>query len=118
MPGPEILRLEYCAEVVHWERLESLAAAERLQGQHIWREEVIADRFDWGKQKAIFALAVRVARLPQRIELPVRPEYGGCKSWIELAEEISTAGAEPVLAEEAFARKLLQFKQTLEMVTS
>lgn len=118
LPGPEVVRLEYCAEVVHWERLDSLEAAQRLQGQHIWREEVIAERFDWGKQKAIFALAVRVSKLPQRVELPVRPEYGGCKSWIELAEEISTVGATPVLSDEAFARKLLQFKQALETVTN
>lgn len=117
LPSPEILRLEYFAEVRHWERLESLDAARRLQGQHIWREEVIAERFDWGKQKAIFALAVRVHRLPQRIELPVRPEYGGCKSWIELAEEISTSGSEPVLSDEAFAEKLKRFKQALETVS-
>ncbi|HEY1172118.1 MAG TPA: DUF1802 family protein [Verrucomicrobiae bacterium] len=118
LPSPEILRLEYFAEVAHWERLESLEAAKRLQGQHIWREEVIAERFDWGKQKAIFALAVRVHRLAQRIELPVRPEYGGCKSWIELVEDISTDGSQPVLTEAAFAEKLKRFKQALETVSA
>ena len=116
LPSAEVVRLEHYAEVVHWERLESLEAAQRLKGQHIWREEVIAERFDWGKHKAIFALAVRVYRLPKRVELPVRPEYGGCKSWIELAEDISTDGAQAVLDEAAFAIKLKQFKQALESV--
>lgn len=118
LPPAELLRLEYFAEVVHWERLESLAAAQRLQGQHIWREEVIAERFDWGRQKAIFALAVRVHRLPQRIELPVKPEYGGCKSWVELAENISREGAEPVMEEAAFTQKLAQFKRALAAVSA
>jgi len=118
LPSPEVVRLEYFAEVVHWERLETLEAAQRLAGQHIWRPEVIAERFDWGRQKAIFALAVRVKRLSQRIELPMRPEYGGCKSWIELAQEISTEGAEPVLEEAVFAQKLQQFKQALEPVSA
>jgi hypothetical protein len=113
LPGPEVLRLEFCAEVVAWRRLESLAAVERLRGQHIWRDEVLAERFDWGKQQAIFALAVRVSRLPQRLELPMLPACGGCKSWIELAEEVPTAAAQPVLAEAAFQAKLRAFESAL-----
>ncbi len=113
LPGPEVLRVEYCAEVVAWRRLDSLSAVERLRGQHIWRDEVLAERFDWGKQQAIFALAVRVSRLPQRIELPMLPAYGGCKSWIELAEDLATDAAQPVLAEAEFQVKLKQFETAL-----
>src|SRR6185436_20085199 len=97
LPTPDVLRLEYVAEVVDWAQLESLDRARRLAGQHIWREEVIAERFDWGKVKNIHALAVRILRLPQRIELPMLPAYGGCKSWIEVDQDISTEGAMPVL---------------------
>ena len=60
LPGPDKLRIEYFGELIAWERLDSLAAAERLRGQHIWRDEVIAERFDWGKSKNIFALAVQI----------------------------------------------------------
>lgn len=111
--GPDKLRLEYYGELVGWERLDSLAAAERLRGQHIWRDEVIADRFDWGKSKNIFALAVRVYRLPVVSELDMLPQYGGCKSWIELDTNIPTAGAVPVLADDAFAQKLSELREAL-----
>ncbi len=114
LPGPEVLRLEFCAEVVAWRRLESLAAVERLRGQHVWRDDVLAQRFDWGKEQRLFALAVRVSRLPQRIDLPMLPAYGGCKSWIELAEEIATDAAQPVLAEAAFQERLKLFAGALE----
>jgi len=113
LPGPDVLRLEYCAEVVAWRRLNSLATVERLRGQHIWRDEVLAQRFDWGKQQAIFAFAVRVSRLAQRLDLPMLPAYGGCKSWIELAEEISTDDAQPVLSKTAFQAGLRQFESAL-----
>lgn len=116
LPGPETVRLEYWAKVVHWERLESLETARRLKGQHIWRDEVIADRYDWGRQKGIFALAVRVYRLPQRLEFSNRPEYGGCKSWIELAEDVPTAGSSPVMEDKAFAEQLQRFKQAVAQV--
>jgi hypothetical protein len=109
LPPADRVRLEFHAQVVESRQLDSLEAAQRLHGQHIWRDEVIEDRFDWGKDKHILALAVRVFRLPQPVELPVLAEYGGCKSWLELAEEISTDGSTPVLGEAEFTRRLKQF---------
>jgi hypothetical protein len=113
-PSPEKLRIEFHAEVVEWRRLEVLADAERLRGQHIWRDEVIAERFDWGKSKNIFAIAVRVFRLPSPIELPMLPLYGGCKSWVELEHDLDISRAVPVLSDSEFATKLSQFTAALE----
>lgn len=113
LPGSEEVRLEYFARLQDWRRVASLAEAERLRGQHIWRDEVIAQRFDWGRERSIYALALRVFRLPKLVELPMRDSYGGCKSWIELAEEIDTQPAEPVLNDAEFARRLAQFHQAL-----
>lgn len=111
---PERIRIELFAHVVSWKRLESLAAAQRLQGQHIWRDEVIETRFNWGTEDNIHALAVRVFRLPQPVDLPNSPSLGGCKSWIELDDEVSTEGAVPVLSKEAFNEKLNQFHAALD----
>ena len=66
----ETVRLEYSAELVETRPLESLAQAEALKGQHIWREEVIARRFEWGKEKTIHALVVRVLRLACAVDDP------------------------------------------------
>lgn len=114
LPPPEIVRVEFFAEVVAWRRLESIGAAEGLRGQHCWRDEVIAQRFDWGRAKNIFALAVRVHRLPQPADLPQIPAYGGCKSWIELEQDLPTDEARPVMDAAAFDRKLAQFTAALE----
>ena len=113
-PDPSRLRLNHFAVVSGWLRLESLEAAERLRGQHIWRDEVIRQRFDWSGERSIHALAVRVYRLPAPVEFPMLTSYGGCKSWIELTEDISTSGAQPVLSDSAFALKLNQLHGSLE----
>lgn len=110
---PEVVRIEFHAEVAAWRRVESLSAAEGLRGQHIWRDEVIAERFEWGKERNIHALALRVRRLPRPIELPMAPGYGGCKSWVELEREIPLTGAVPVLDQQAFDHKLRQFLSAL-----
>ena len=117
-PPRDTAQIEFLCEVAAWQRVDSIAATERLRGQHIWREGVIARRFDWGKEKNIHALAVRVFRLPQVVELPMLEIYGGCKSWIQLENDIDTRGAAPVLSDTAFARKLAEFREALELTTA
>jgi hypothetical protein len=106
-------RLEFFAETAASAKLESLSDARALTGQHVWRDEVIAERFDWGRDKSIFALAVRVSRLPRPVELPLLPAYAGCKSWVELDREVPVDNARPVLSEAAFAAKLDAFRAAL-----
>ena len=118
LPGPEVVRIEYFAEVAAWRRLDSLSAAEGLRGQHQWRDEVIAARFDWGRAQNIFAIAVRLFRLPLAVELPASPAYGGCKSWVEFEKDVPTTGAHPVLDQSTFDRKLNHFFAALNPVAS
>lgn len=116
LPPPELVRIEYFAQAVVWRKLDSLSAAESLRGQHCWRDEIIEARFDWGKAKNIFAIAVRVHRLPLALELPMLPTYGGCKSWVELEKDVPVIGAVPVLEEPVFDQKLQRFLAALNPV--
>ena len=113
-PSARTLRVKLYAKVVDWRRLEVLADAERLRGQHIWRDELIVERFDWGKSKNIFAIAVRVFRLPNPVELPMLPSYEGCKSWIELEHDVDVSHAAPILSDSEFPAKLSHFRAALE----
>lgn len=109
-PPADRVRINFMAQVVEWRRLETLDQAQALRGQHIWTDAVIEERFEWGRSKNIFALAVRVYRLPKPVELPTLPAYGGCKSWIEIDADLPTKEAVPVLSEAAFAEKLERFR--------
>jgi hypothetical protein len=59
-------------------------------------------------------MAVRVFRLEQPVTLPMRAEFGGCKSWVDIGTTIGTAGAQQVLAESNFEEKLRRFHAALE----
>jgi hypothetical protein len=112
-PPAGLLRLGYFAEVTAAVKLNSLSDALALRGQHAWRDDVISERFDWGRDKSIFALAVRVFQLPQPVELALSPAYSGCKSWVELDRDISIDAGRPVLSDPAFAAKLERFHTAL-----
>lgn len=105
--------IEFAARVVDTQHLEHFAAVQKLSGQHIWRDEVIQQRFEWGKDQGIHLIVVRVLRLPMRLELPNLPEYGGCKSWVTLTKDVNTHDSVPVLDDAEFAARLERFRAAL-----
>ncbi|HUY32340.1 MAG TPA: DUF1802 family protein [Pirellulales bacterium] len=93
-------------------RVRSLEAVLGLRGRHIWSDDVVEERFHrW--RDAIHALLVRVYELPRNVTLELREEYTGCKSWVELAENVSTDGATAVLGDVEFARRAGEVRAVL-----
>lgn len=112
-PPADRVRIEFHAAVAACWRVTSLTAARALRGHHVWRDEVIAERFAWGREESVWALLVRVFHLPAPVELPLRPEHGGCRSWVTLADDIPVAASRPVLTEAAFAARRIEVEALL-----
>lgn len=78
-----------------------LAASE----EHIWNRGYIKQRFNFNPYDPLQLLILRTYRLPHPVEIPLKPEYGGCTSWITLDASLSTKGAEPSLSETEFSSR-------------
>lgn len=103
---PGFVRLEYLAQVVRHDRLTSRAELERLDADHGWLPQVVQERFQEGGWVGIHQLVVRVYRLAAPVELRWQPDWGGCRSWVDLPLEVSGRGLEPVLDDQQFSRRL------------
>ncbi len=77
---------------------------EALDPHHVWTHEYAESRLKWRPKKPLTVLVLRTCLLPELVELACRPEYGGCKSFIDLLQEIPTASARPVLDDAAFEK--------------
>ena len=97
--------LQYLAVVTDVHHLTDRAQVRQLQGQHIWSEPVLQQRFEFGREPGLYALVVRVHALPAPVRRPLLERYGGCKSWIELESPLDAAAAQPVIAEMEFQRQ-------------
>ena len=65
----------------------------------------LRQRFNY-RTPGLFVLAVRVFQLAAPEVRPERPEYAGCKTWVELDTGISVDNAVPVLSDADFAEQL------------
>jgi hypothetical protein len=100
--GP--LRFTSFAEVRGAYEISEPGSLAAIDPYHIWTPEYAESRFRWRPKKPLTVLVLRVYLLPEPVELPYSEAYGGCKSWIELEEPVSTAGARPALSDEGFER--------------
>ncbi len=66
----------------NWEQVQKLA------NQHIWKEQVVYDRFFWegkGMQSGSIHVAhVKVSKLAKPIQVQYSKKFAGCRSWVEL----------------------------------
>ncbi len=74
-------RTQCTGRLIRWEDVE------RLDELHIWKQETIRARFDWGDEPGISWAAVEVWKMPAPWVLKSRVEFGGCRSWIDLPAE-------------------------------
>lgn len=80
---------------------EALAA---MADSHIWSESFLRMRYEYRPDLPLYMVLVRAYRLARPVEAVYDPRYAGCRSWVELNEEIDLRGAEPVLTDEEFGR--------------
>ena len=106
--GDGVVRIAAWAEAVASRPVESEAEARRLAAWTIYTADCAAERFLMQKHRTLHLVLVRAYRLAAPVHVPLRPEYAGCTSWVELAAPIDTAGSTPALDRAAFARLLAE----------
>ena len=117
-PPPDQVTFRHFAVVTDAIRVASLSALRALRGEHIWSDAVVEERFHRWQEDAIYALIVRVYALPKPITIAMMDRYAGCKSWVDLDVDLPTAGAVPVLADEAFGERRAAIQKVLCTTTN
>lgn len=82
----ETVSLRYFARLDAVWRLTDWARVEALEPFHIWRREVVRDRFAWNEESCLHAALVRVSALREPWVIPYERGFGGCRSWVTLPE--------------------------------
>ena len=108
-PPERAIRVEGWADVVGVARLTDPDDLAKIDGKFIWTGEYAASRLSWKARDPLWVLALRAHRLVEPVTVPFRDEYGGCTSWVDLAElpdDPATLASEPALSDGAFEARL------------
>jgi hypothetical protein len=110
---PEQIEIQAWATISHVFQVSEHSTVEALLPFHIWNLDFASERLKWKPKSPLSVLLLRVYRLPQPQTIAYRPEYGGCKSWIELQENLAAIEASPVLSEAEYRERVEAVRSVL-----
>ncbi len=96
------------AEIVDEVDITSDEKIKALSSFHIWSDSYIDARKNWMPEKPIKVVFLKVFKVP-KFQIPIKSEYHGCKSWININEDIQ--GGKSVLSNDELEEKLQKFKE-------
>jgi hypothetical protein len=110
-PGHVALRA--VAEIVDIVEAPSLESLHRLADRTVWTEKYLTLRYRWRPQDRPLVLVLRVAALPDAVEVEERVEYGGCRSWLELQDAPDASQAQPLWSEQRLQQECAAVRDAL-----
>lgn len=102
---PETIQIRAWAKITDIFMVSFEPSIQALLPFHVWNEQFAIDRLKWKPRQPIYILLLRTYKLSQPQEIPYRAEYGGCKSWIDVKEDISVANTTPVLTDTEYNKR-------------
>ncbi len=71
-------------EITHFSEVPDLTTLKKLANFHIWTDDYLKSRFDYNPKKPLYLLLLRVYKLNNSLIISNKPEWVGCKSWIQI----------------------------------
>ena len=114
-PKGEVIRLNA------WARITDILLVEPARfpklftfgSQHIYGDSFLKYRSENEPHKPLYCLFLRTYNLPKSADVPMEPDYYGCKSWITLEQELSLSGATPALSRHTYEERVRVTKRIL-----
>ena len=88
--------------------LEIKEIINNLSEFHVWSDSYIHERRNWMPEKPMRAVFLKTVKIPE-IDLPLKTEFSGCKSWIELNSNFESG--ESALSDSDIDDRLQKFKE-------
>ncbi len=110
---PGLVTLEYWCAVTDKFQLSDEKELDLLSPHHIWTDDYARKRLHWRPKQPLTIALLRLYRLQQPQALPVLDEYQGCKSWVELGQDVPLGYAEPVLSDSDYEERTAVIRERL-----
>lgn len=114
LPSNGTSKISLFAKVTDVKEITDRQVLGRLDRFHVWSDQYVNVRMDYNPKKPMSVLTLRVYKLESPINVEIKPEWAGCKSWIpmESSYDIKDNG-NPVLGDSEFSKISNEVKEVL-----
>ena len=115
-PRSESITFSHFAKVEELLEVEEQEKVDDLSSHHIWTDAYAQSRLHWKPMLPLSIMLLRVYHMEQPATAPFIPEYGGCKSWVEVIPRVDLGQLTPALSDEEFQREVEAIRGSLGLV--
>jgi hypothetical protein len=93
------ININLFVEVTYFKEINDIDKLDKLEKFHIWNLDYVKMRFNYNPKKPLYLMLLRTYKLNDSIKIHNKPEWSGCKSWIQIdlgdktLENYSTIGS-------------------------
>jgi hypothetical protein len=113
---PSRLRFDTFGQVTDVFEIAEPAQVEALAPFYCFSTQYAEERLRWKPRHPLLVMAVRAYRLTTPIDLPMRPEFGGCKSWLTLDEDVDPTTLTAAIDDATYAARIAEVREALSRV--
>ena len=96
------------AEILFEKDIDSMDIINELSSFHVWSNSYIEERKNWMPEKPMKVVFLKAVKIPE-FDLPLQPEFQGCKSWIEINSNFQEGKS--ALENNEIEQRLQKFKE-------
>jgi len=113
---PASVRFDTFAELTDLFEISDPAQVEALAPFYCFSTQYAEERLRWKPRHPLLVMAIRAYSLKQPIDVATRPDFGGCKSWITLDEDVTPDNLVAALDDAAYAAQIAAVREALARV--
>lgn len=100
------VRFEGWATITHALLLTAETDLAPLLPYLVWNQQFVAERLAWQPDRPLYALLLRAYRFQHPLLLPRHKGYSGCRSWVDIGQEVEVNSRTPALTEAAYQEQV------------
>lgn len=104
-PRSRVSITHWCEVARTW-TVRDMESLERLEPFVGIPRETLEARYRFRPDQALYVIAVKTFALPEPVEIAYREDYGGCRSWVSIEEEVDVDGSRAVLTDSELRAKV------------
>ena len=100
--NPKLIEFSHWCKVTDKFEVSEQDVLDNIAPYHIWTYDYASKRLRWRPKQPLTIALLRMYSMEHPQSLSVLDEYGGCKSWVELEQEVQLGEMTPVLSDEEY----------------
>lgn len=113
---PARVRFDTLAELTDLIEVSEPAQVEALAPFYCFSTEYAEERLRWKPRHPLLVMAIRAHRLKQPIEVASRPDFGGCKSWVTLDDDVTPDNLVAAVDDATYAAQIAAVREALSRI--